>query len=77
MAELSPNTPQPLVFVREAVADIGVYLAMWRTRKEPDNPTTVAAAWAAVERLNTTIYRLQEMRDELVDEITHSAGSEG
>lgn len=71
MPEVSPNTPDALVFVREAVADIGVYLAQWRARTEPD-PVAHAAAWAAVERLNTTVYRLQELRDQLVDEITHS-----
>jgi hypothetical protein len=64
-------TPDPLVFVREAVEDLHAYLSMWAARRplpEPD-PAARAAAGVAVERIDTAVRQLIELRSELVAEI--------
>jgi hypothetical protein len=65
------NTTQ-IVFVREAVDDIGAYLHMWAAKKplpQPDRPARTAAD-QAVERIDRALRLLVEIRSQLVAEIT-------
>lgn len=70
MNEVSP-TPDPLVFVREAVDDLHAYLALWSNRKPLPAPDAAARAAAdqAMERIETAIRRLWRLRLQLEAEI--------
>jgi len=67
----SSPTPDPLVFVREAIDDVHAYRSMWAARRplpEPD-PGARTAADQAVERIDDALRRLIVLRSEMVAEI--------
>jgi len=67
----SSSNTQQLVFVREAVDDIGSYVGMWNARQPlpaADRPARVAAD-QAVERIDRALRLLIEIRSQLVAEV--------
>ncbi|TDO52626.1 hypothetical protein EV643_102465 [Kribbella sp. VKM Ac-2527] len=58
-----------MTFITEAVADIGVYAAMWANRGEQPTAAERAAASQAVERIDATLRRLHRLRGDLVTEM--------
>lgn len=63
------STVDPMTFITEAVADLGVYKAMWDNRGEQATAAQRAAASQAVERIDVTLQRLHRLRSDLVTEI--------
>lgn len=66
----TPGTPELwLTFAREAVADLGVYKAMWDGRAERPTAAQRTAANEAVDRIDSALKNLHLLRSALVTEI--------
>ncbi|GAA1679715.1 hypothetical protein GCM10009745_24540 [Kribbella yunnanensis] len=79
MNEVSPSsTPSPMTFVREAVDDIGAYLAMWRVRDAAqDKSAARAAAGMALERIDAATGHLAAQRRVLAAEVDRFDATRG
>ena len=65
-----PNNPDPMFPITEAVADLGVYLALWQQRDaDTPRPLEVAAGVNALDAIDTALRHLHRLRDRLVTEV--------